>query len=277
MTVRIIIGDCRQRLRDLPDSSIHCCVTSPPYFGLRDYGVVGQIGLEKSPSIFVDELAMVFREVERVLRDDGTLFINIGDSYAGYHGSRGTSVPASSSSGWASGYDENKRSSTVGIDGLKEKDLIASGWLLGLALQQGGWTLRSEVIWSKRPRVNPRVTDRPDLSHERLLILSKGARYWFDKTAMPSSVVGPYPSPDGEHPAMMPDGLAEACILAGCPAGGAVLDPFGGAGTTGLVADRLGRNAILCELNPVYADMAERRIRAEAGMFCGVSIAGREP
>jgi site-specific DNA-methyltransferase (adenine-specific) len=268
MTVQILVGDCRHRLRELADASVHCCVTSPPYFGLRDYGVAGQIGLESSPSAYIGELVGIFAEVRRVLRPDGTLFVNLGDSYAGYHGSRGASVPASSASGWASGYDENKRASTVGVDGLKEKDLIVSGWMLGLALQQDGWVFRKEVIWSKKVRRNPRVTDRPDLAHERILILSRGSRYWFDKAAMPSSVIGPFPAPSiPGHPAVMPEALAHLCIRAGCPVGGTVLDPFGGSGTTALAARHLGRNAVLVEINPDYAALAERRLTEDAPLL----------
>lgn len=125
MTVRLLQGDCRQVLRTLPDASVHCCVTSPPYFGLRDYGVDGQIGLEPTPAEYVEQMVAVFREVRRVLRDDGTLWLNLGDSYAGYHGNKNAEIPTSSTNGWTNGYNENKRGGARPQDiGLKPKDLI---------------------------------------------------------------------------------------------------------------------------------------------------------
>lgn len=138
MTTRLIIGDSRERLKDLPDVSVHCCGTSPPYFGLRDYGVEGQMGLESTPDEFVGVMVEVFREARRVLRDDGTLWLNIGGSYAGYHGNRNAKVPTSATNGWTNGTNENARTSTANRNGLKPKDLIGIPWMLAFALRAGG-------------------------------------------------------------------------------------------------------------------------------------------
>lgn len=364
MTVRILIGDCRERLRELPDASVNCCVTSPPYFGLRDYGVEGQMGLEPTPDEFVAGMVEVFREVRRVLRDDGTLWLNIGDSYTGYHGNRNAEVPTSALNGWTNGTNENARTSTANRNGLKQKDLIGIPWMLAFALRADGWYLRQEIIWAKPNPMPESVTDRCTKAHESIFLLSKSPRYYFDAAAIaeppaPSSLArwaqnvdeqagsnrvpgktnGPMKAVGGNgwkgsefhkgktaehqlgrasknrtnvkpgkimaaeptngestfgfgetrnkrsvwtvptqpyseaHFATYPPALIEPCILAGCPAGGTVLDPFGGAGTTGMVADRLGRNAILVELNPEYAALAERRLSNDGGMFADVRAA----
>jgi DNA modification methylase len=473
-------GDCRDVLRTLPDKSVHCCVTSPPYFGLRDYGVAGQIGLEATPDAFVAEMVAVFAEVRRVLRDDGTLWLNLGDSYSGHN------LP-----GWRPGNEAKNNGSSnkngVGyIAGLKPKDLIGIPWRVAFALQQPyytgkikderdrvwlaamldgegcitiseyetgdrtksniyigitnssvsiiekcgrlfpqinenvyqksgiinrtvfrwdverieqkslfireiyphlvakqkqailgytfiemqrglaskkkgylpeqqekrtwlanamstlnrggdvdlpdwaveppslyepGFYLRQDIIWSKPNPMPESVTDRCTKAHEYIFLLSKSARYFYDAAAIkePSARPGDVQTfggnkgrayepalndpnfrngheqwgrtvttPDNRnkrsvwevttqpfseaHFATFPPALIEPCILAGCPKGGAVLDPFGGAGTTGLVADRLGRNALLIELNPEYAAMAEQRIRNDAGMFAEVQV-----
>ena len=323
MAVRIIQADCRDVLRTMADESVHCCVTSPPYFVLRDYGVAGQIGREPSPEAFVAEMVAVFREVRRVLRDDGTLWLNLGDSYAG--------------------------SNTIGsrsVDGLKAKDLIGIPWRVAFALQADGWYLRQDIIWHKPNPMPESVTDRCTKAHEYVFLLSKSARYYFDAGAIKESVapsqigrvredviggtshvergqhskggayrtagnkshkyVDAYATSETEehrtkaglmavadvayetrnkrsvwtiatqpfkeaHFATFPPALIEPCILAGCPEGGTVLDPFGGAGTTGLVADRLKRNAILIELNPEYAAMARQRIMRDAPLLTEVA------
>lgn len=335
MAVRILTGDCRDVLKTLPDESVHCCVTSPPYFGLRDYGVAGQIGLEPAPDEFVDELVTVFREVRRVLRSDGTCWLNLGDSYAndgkwgGHTGGKHVKALHCSPIG------RNKR-----YTGLKPKDLIGIPWRAAFALQADGWYLRKDIIWHKPNPMPESVTDRPTSSHEHVFLLAKSASYFYDADAIREAesvpdwddgtrtfggvnkhganvqhgerttgrVAGarkrglpprhaPYASSDQSglddvargggrnardvwtiatkpyadaHFATFPPDLAERCIKAGCPQGGVVLDPFGGAGTTGLVADRLRRDAILIEINPEYAAMAERRIRTEAGLFSGM-------
>jgi DNA modification methylase len=313
LTVDIRIGDCRQLLAAMPDESVHCVVTSPPYFNLRDYNVAGQIGLEPTPDAFVAEMVAVFREARRVLRKDGVLWLNLGDSYAGGGGGGGNygsglSVRAHQSHP-TSGQNKPGR-----LPGIKPKDLIGIPWRVAFALQADGWYLRQDIIWSKPNPMPESVTDRCTKAHEYLFLLSKSARYWYDADAIAEASVDPIgvgrggslsrvgsdpfvsanahrgapPVSDGtrnrrsvwtvatqpykeSHFATFPPDLIEPCIKAGCPKGGTVLDPFGGAGTTGLVADRLGRNAILLELNPAYAEMARRRISNDAGMFAEVA------
>lgn len=318
MTVQIINGDCRDVLKTLPDQSVHCCVTSPPYFGLRDYGVDGQIGQEATPDVFVSVMVGIFSEVRRVLRDDGTLWLNLGDSYAtGTKAPRnpttiiGPEVPAS----WA-GRSQPERCGTP--DGYKTKDLLGIPWRVAFALQADGWYLRQDIIWHKPNPMPESVTDRCTKAHEYIFMLTKSARYHYDADAIKEDAVstdekkwtdggsdkqhghsrrhagfnGRYAEkiasegvperrnkrsvwsvatqPFSEaHFATFPPSLIEPCILAGCPTGGTVLDPFGGAGTTGLVSDRLQRSAILIELNPEYATMSERRIFNDAPLFAG--------
>lgn len=402
MSAKIIQGDCLDVLRTLPDQSVNCCVTSPPYYGLRDYGVAGQIGLEASPLEFVEKMVNVFREVRRVLRDDGTLWLNLGDSYAGSWGAQGRpqgdgemqgrSVASARQIGAHPRFGTG--TGTRGAEmGMKPKDLMGMPWRVAFALQADGWYLRQDIIWAKPNPMPESVRDRCTKSHEYLFLLSKCERYYYDFDVMqePSSDgtharlpgnVRPakgaqayldgadehrtkaglydfverqrakYKTPDGwdtskgegghgsfhkdgreaghigyvrklgakgnaadvaenrsgagarmgrgagwrddpantpatrnkrsvwtvatqpfkeAHFATFPPALIEPCILAGCPVGGTVLDPFGGAGTTGLVADRFQRNAILIELNPEYAAMAEKRIHADAGMFAEVT------
>lgn len=194
MTVRILIGDCIEQLRTLPDASVHCCVTSPPYFGLRDYGVDGQIGLETSPQAFVDKLVEVFREVRRVLRDDGTLWMNLGDSYS--FGGRGGNPTRESST--LDGTRRNQDASIVAralgpFGGFKPKDLMGMPWRVAFALQADGWYLRQDIIWAKPNPMPESVRDRCTKSHEYLFLLSKSPRYYFDQEAIleplaPSSV-----------------------------------------------------------------------------------------
>jgi DNA modification methylase len=307
----LLQGDCRKILPTLPDQSVHCCVTSPPYFGLRDYGVDGQIGLESTPDAFVAELVAIFREVRRVLRDDGTLWLNLGDSYNASPGQRKMTnkigVKQASNTG----------SNTIGshsVAGIKPKDLIGIPWRVAFALQADGWYLRQDIIWSKPNPMPESVIDRCTKAHEYIFLLSKNAQYYFDQDAIAESAafpegprnkrpyvvagertglnanlggnvhkIGPREKrnkrsvwevatqPFSEsHFATFPLALIEPCILAGCPKNSTVLDPFAGAGTTGMVADRLGRDAILIELNPKYAEMIERRIRNDAGMFANI-------
>ena len=461
--ITILNGDCRDVLRTLPDASVQCCVTSPPYFNLRDYGVAGQIGLEPTPDDFVAEMVAVFRDVRRVLRDDGVLFLNLGDSYFGSnqtggtkslegsakragrmfskpvgaqraiacdtsgtkpegfqasgclcgslcdacraayrlgishngnllaptpapsigvsthehmvlppghlptlgltgrgdhseaaildpeqasrlagepprdapvsmtHGSSrrpqaepprsgqpsgclscgrslpdcvpasarmggctcGTSAPGSASDSLGKGAS-GLAYPHLTTKALKPKDLIGIPWRVAFALQADGWYLRSDIIWHKPNPMPESVTDRPTSAHEHVFLFSKSERYHYDAEAIKEPAVaaeaegGPAlkrnarnvwtiatrPFPEA-HFATFPPELAERCILAGCPAGGTVLDPFGGAGTTGLVADRLQRHAVLIELNPEYAAMAERRIAREGGLFADVGVSQR--
>lgn len=325
MSVRIINTDCREALKSLPDQSVHCCVTSPPYFGLRDYGHAGQIGLEPTPDEFVAAMVEVFREVRRVLRDDGTLWLNLGDSYAGSGkgGNPGTSEHIKQKTNAGS---LTVRDRVQTWDGAKPKDLIGIPWMVAFALRADGWFLRSEIIWAKPNGMPGSQLDRPTSSHETVFLLSKKANYWSDfdaiktpprestlvrtaqdtqsqagshranggakangtmkavggnadkqQQAKPAMMRDVWFVPPGgyreAHFAVMPEELARRCILAGCPAGGSVLDPFGGAGTTGLVADRHGRSAVLIELNAGYADMARARISEDARLFAAVSAA----
>jgi DNA modification methylase len=308
MTITIRQGDCRDVLRTLPAESVHCVVTSPPYFGLRDYGIAGQIGLEATPEAFVAEMVAVFRAVRRVLRKDGTAWVNIGDSYSANKGMGNTGRHGNGDSWGGDGVDKRN------LPGLKPKDLIGVPWMLAFALRSDGWYLRQDIIWSK-PNPKPEsVRDRCTKAHEYLFLLSKSERYYYDADAIAEDAVAriqqrltaPTDHPKAKlfggknfvdggisetrnrrsvwevatqpyseaHFATFPPALIEPCILAGCPKGGTVLDPFGGAGTTGLVADRLGRNAILIELNPAYAAMTERRIRGDGGMFADVTDGG---
>lgn len=319
MSVRIIIGDAREQLKLLPSESVHEIVTSPPYYGLRDYGCAGQIGLEETPEDFVAELVALFREARRVLRSDGTFWLNLGDSYANdskWGGSTGGKHVVALHGD--AGVGRGKR-----CTGLKAKDLIGVPWLVAFALRTDGWYLRQDIIWSKSNPMPESVTDRCTKGHEYLFLLSKSRRYYYDSDAIREecesedrrvgrsshALIDPSQAPrkgmrssDPErfgltrgttnqpcsHPmgrnkrsvwtiatspfseahfATFPPALIEPCILAGCPEGGVVLDPFGGAGTTGLVADRLQRNAILIELNPTYAAMARRRIDGDAPLF----------
>jgi DNA modification methylase len=277
-------------------------VTSPPYFGLRDYGCAGQIGLEKTPDAYVSELVEVFREVRRVLRDDGTLWLNLGDAYGGARGNR---MPAPD--------NKNKHSSADtpghGKGGTFRKQRVMIPARVALALQSDGWWLRDEIIWHKPNPMPVSVTDRTTPAHEMVYMLSKSARYHYDMEAVKEpSVMRPqnrntkrvsHPKGDagrpehlrpeggtsyesrqprsvwtvstkpfkGAHFATFPPDLVKPCILAGCPEGGTVLDPFFGAGTTGLVAQQLGRNAIGIELNPAYATIARERISADSPLF----------
>jgi len=298
---RIIPGDCIAGLRTLPDASVHCCVTSPPYWGLRDYGHDGQIGLEETPEAYVARMVEVFREVRRVLRDDGTLWLNLGDSYnAGRDGGHAGGKGALNT---GRNLDEIYQGrSGANAPGLKPKDLCGIPWRVAFALQADGWWLRQDIIWSKPNPMPESVRDRCTKAHEYVFLLTKSERYYYDaesiseaqtssgqgglsnKSTLKSVVLNASHRPSlvnatndgrrnrrsvwtvttkpysGAHFAVMPHDLVEPCIKAGCPEGGTVLDPFAGSGTTLAVAAELGRNAIGCELNPDYIELAERRI-----------------
>jgi DNA modification methylase len=321
VSARILVGDCRDVLPTLPDGSAHCCVTSPPYFGLRDYGVDGQIGLDLTPDAYVGALVNVFAEVRRVLRDDGTLWLNLGDSYNG-GGIGGGATKGGGLVGSSNRQRQGSSRTQLRLDSLKPKDLIGIPWRVAFALQAEGWWVRSDIIWHKPNPMPESVKDRPTCAYEHVFLLTKSERYAYDASAIAEEAVcddvkkwtdngsdkqrghsrrhagfnGRYAemiAKDGAprsrnarnvwtiatqpfneaHFATMAPELAERCILAGCPVGGTVLDPFGGAGTTGLVADRLGRNAILIELNPEYVEMAAHRIRRDATLLSDVEIA----
>ena len=315
----LYVGDALETLRELPDGAAQMCVTSPPYWGLRDYGVEGQIGLEPTPEQYVERMVAVFREVRRILRDDGTLWLNIGDSYATNPGNgRGGVTGVDGGIAHRSGIDKTRSN-------CKPKDLVGIPWMLAFALRADGWYLRSDIIWAKPNPMPESVTDRPTKAHEYLFLLSKRERYWYDADAIAerstaeslaryernSSYDGskayamkqgprgtdkqrghsrrhagfndrwdgmtkeeqssmgrnkrtvwtiatePYPE---AHFATFPTALVTPCVLAGCPEGGTVLEPFAGSGTTLQVAKELGRKSIGIELNEDYAKLATQRL-----------------
>lgn len=258
----LLVGDCIGSLRQLSAGSVHTCVTSPPYFEQRDYGVDGQIGFEADPDAFVAKLVEVFAEVHRVLRDDGTLWLNLGDSTYSGNGQPTGRDPRSPNRDWIR---SRKRWLDTPGKGYPKKSLLGIPWRVALALQAAGWTLRAEIIWARATALRePSVTDRPYRQHETVFLLSKSRRYFFDRTSLPEESVWHIEPERGQrrHCAPYPEELAKRCILAGSPASGVVLDPFMGAGTTAVVAERLGRQWVGCELNPTYADMALDRIAA---------------
>jgi len=346
MSVKILQGDCREVLKTLADDTINMCVTSPPYYGLRNYKTavwsggdptcdhvekvaahggeranrdqtgntfyyVGtcekcgatsedhQIGLEQTPEEYIAQLVEVFREVRRVLKDDGTLWVNIGDSYYNYRS--GTAFVKQSVAKTDQDLPSFSPSRNNKLDGLKSKDLIGIPWMLAFALRADGWYLRQDIIWHKPNPMPESVKDRCTKAHEYIFLLSKSKEYYFDyeaikeKGVIPAGTKGAKGSAErvaekgvnsrppeykiydgmrqkrsvwtvntkpykGAHFATFPTDLIEPCILAGCPKDGMVLDPFGGSGTTGYVADKNGRNATLIELNPEYINLAEERI-----------------
>jgi len=348
---RILVGDVRATLPTLDTRSVRCVVTSPPYWGLRDYGCAGQLGLERTPEEYVVNLVAVFREARRVLADDGTLWLNLGDSYSGdgRGGNPGDSPHIKQASNEGS----------LGVRGVrrsprKDKDLVGIPWMVAFALQADGWYLRSDIIWAKPNGMPESVTDRPSVSHEHVFLLSKSGTYYYDNEAMrtppapstetrlaqdveaqagsdrgnggrkgkPMKAVGRKALPEtqarlgalrdkqrghsrrhqgfnerwdemerseqvaggarlrsvwwiapaqyrGAHFAVMPERLARLCILGGSAPGDTVLDPFAGSGTVGAVAIGHGRRAVLCELNPAYADLAVQRVGPMYAVLAG--------
>ena len=271
MTVEIIVGDCRKSIQGMPDGSVHCVVTSPPYFWLRDYEMDNQIGHEADLDEFVAVLGDLFDDVKRVLHPEGVLWLNLGDSYYSGNGQPTGSDPRSSSRN----FSRNKlRPLDVSGWDIPKKSLCGVPWRVALDLQKRGWTLRSDVVWCRPTALaEPSVKDRPGRQHEYLFMFSKSRRYWFDRTALDEESVWHIPHQRGldGHSAAFPEKLAEQCILSGGVPGGKVLDPFGGSGTTGAVADRLGYDAVLLELNPEYAAAAGNRILKGGGMFSTVT------
>ena len=284
MSIEILQGDCIESLKKLEECSINTCVTSPPYWGLRNYNdEAKQLGMEDTPEEFTENLVKVFREIKRVLRDDGTVWLNLGDSYG------------------------------------KNKQLTGIPWRVAFALQVDGWYLRQDIIWHKPNPMPESVRDRCTKAHEYIFLLSKKAKYYYDHEAIKEDSVftnskgeigkanstknigknvlnkegfeirdglknmGVYPKRNkrsvwtittkpfkGAHFATFPKDLIEPCVLAGCPEGGTVLDPFGGSGTTGIVAAQHNRNAVLLELNQEYIDLAKERIKKELGMMANL-------
>ena len=260
-TSAIVLGDVRKVLERMPSGVFQTCVTSPPYWSLRDYGLPGQIGLEDSVYDYLDTLVLAFEEVRRVLRNDGTLWLNLGDSYTS--GNRTWRAPDRKNPIRAM----DMRPATPA--GLKPKDLIGVPWRLALKLQEAGWYLRADIIWNK-PNCQPEsVKDRPTRSHEYMFLLSKSERYYYDVGATKGpngrrlrTVWGINTQPNGKpaHFATFPLRLVEPCITSASRPGDLVLDPFLGSGTTGLVALAMGRRFIGCEIHPDYVEMARRRI-----------------
>lgn len=319
MSVRIITGDCRDVLPTLPSDHFDCVVTSPPYYGLRDYQVEGQIGLEPTLALYLETMVGVCREVRRVLKPSGTFWLNIGDSFAGNGaGWRENNAVRTTLTGGKSTSKQQNRNGN-GRNGMNPKDLMMVPNRLAILLQDDGWYVRSEIIWHKPNPMPESVTDRPTCAHEKVWLLTKSAKYYFDADAIREPLArtwddsnggslshgvgskervaqrgksgshsGEYPKPNplgansrnvwsiastpfrGAHYAVMPSTLAERCIKSGSPVGGSVLDPFGGAGTTGLVADRLGRNATLIELNPANRELGAERVRMDGPLFAEV-------
>ena len=304
----VIIGDNRQALKELPDASVQTVVTSPPYWGLRDYGHDNQIGLEQSPEDFIEQLCVVFDEVWRVLKDDGTIWVNLGDSYAG-NNSR------ASNNGRAGFGNEREGVFLKTGEGLKHKDLVGIPWRFAFAMQARGWYLRSDIIWHKPNPMPESVTDRPTKSHEYIFLMTKSPRYYYDHEAIKEDAIWAEEKRAGKgrlhydgkrqgekgtgqenfvsivdkknkrsvwqvnvkgykeaHFATYPTELIEPCILAGSKEGDTVLDPFSGSGTTGEVALKHGRNYIGLELNPEYAAISEKRITDAVGMFADLEM-----
>ena len=307
----IFCGDALDVLRTLPDNSVHCCITSPPYYALRDYGVDGQIGREERPAQYVVRLTEVFSEVRRVLLPSGTLWLNIADTYCGT-GSKGDHLDPKN----PSGRNEQGVSLAQRVENVKAKDMIGIPWMLAFALRDYGWYLRSDIIWQKANPMPESTKDRPSRCYEHIFLLSKSRRYYYDAAAIAEPVAASTPArmkrgfgagnkysadipgqkhqhlndhrPNGYadedipqlrnkrdvwqintvpyrggHFATFPPKLAETCLLAGCPPGGVVLDPFLGSGTTAAVAKQLGRHYIGIELNPEYCTLAQKRIGGE--------------
>lgn len=303
-------GDSLEVLRGMPDGSVDCCVTSPPYFGLRDYGIEGQYGLEASPAEYVETMRTLFAEVRRVLADDGTLWLNIGDSYA-RNPAKGTTGTMNGRNVPRMGYAGDR----IGKPDIPEKNMLGIPWRTAFALQDDDWILRNDIIWSKPNAMPESVTDRLSTRHEHMFMLSKSPRYWFDLDPIreersaatldryryafkaddhakhgtglrggfmekanelgrnPGDVWTVPTQPFSEaHFAVMPQALAERAILAGCKPGGTVIDPFSGSGTTGLAATKHGRKYVGIDLNAEYLDLSLRTRFADKGLdFGGVA------
>ena len=272
------VGDAATVLRTLPADTFQACVTSPPYFQHRDYGVVGQIGQEATPSEYINRLAEVFDEVLRTLRADGTLWIIIGDTYVSNPSTSTTSrIDQGNGTGRFRIPDQHhadarrgkpNRATPLIRSGLPKKSLIGIPGRLTTELQARGWIYRDDIIWQKPAGLPENVRDRQTNSYEHVLQFAKSDRYYYDcaVTVGPTGGNGrnvwtiPTNGHRGDHHAMMPVALAERCILLGSPVGAMILDPFAGLGTVGLAAIRHGRNATLVELNPKYAARIRHRL-----------------
>lgn len=255
-----VTGDCLAVLPSLRADSIQCCVTSPPYWGLRDYDHPAQIGAEVSPDLYVKNLVAIFREVLRVMRPDGTLWLNIGDGYA-RNGGTGRCGP-NAIVGNTKKLIQKRNCKVPECWGLKDRDLMGLPWRVAFALQEDGWILRSRVTWIKKTAMPESVKNRPTNATEEIFMFAKSPTYFYNPRGVREAsganlrnywILGPDPNNQG-HPAAFPRELARRCILLGSREGDTVLDPFAGSGTTGIVAAELGRKAVLIELNPRYAE-----------------------
>jgi len=296
--IQIFKGDALEVLKEMQSESVQCCVTSPPYWGLRDYGIEGQLGLEKTPEEYVAKVVAIFSEVRRVLKKDGTLWLNLGDSY---NGSGGEHKNDKGQSGLTDNRDKVGYVPGRNISNLKPKDLVGIPWRVAFALQADGWYLRSDIIWHKPNPMPESVTDRPTKSHEYIFLMSKSQKYYYDYEAVKEQGVGretyfgsdAYSKGSGRndsgsyndnpcagrnkrsvwtvttkpykeaHFATFPPDLITPCIKAGSRKGDVVLDPFGGSMTTAHVSKELNRKAVMIELNGDYIKMGVRRLMQE--------------
>ena len=304
--IKILQGNCLDKIQELDDNSIDCVVTSPPYWGLRDYGVPGQLGLEPTYQEHIQNIVKLFRAMKPKLKDSSTIWLNYGDSYAATV--NGTKVKDIKNDD--RGFVDKPFSTIQGV--LKPKDLVMIPNRIAIALQDDGWWIRSEIIWHKPNPMPESTKDRPTSCHEKIWLITKNKKYYYDADAIKEDAawdrwgkqthikdkvgkaklskdrtkeeiqklgngkrnkrnvwtITTKPFKDA-HFATFPKDLIEPCIKAGCPEGGVVLDPFSGSGTTGIVAQSLNRQAILIELNKDYINIAKKRINKELGMFSG--------
>lgn len=262
---RVIPGDCREVLPTVDAESVQCCVTSPPYWGLRDYDHPGQIGAEASPDEYVRSLVEVFREVRRVLRKDGTVWLNVGDGYArnGGTGSHGPNAIV----GNTKKLIQKRNCKVPEVWGLKDRDLMGLPWRVAFAMQEDGWYLRSRITWVKKTAMPESVKNRPTTATEEIFLFTKSPTYFYDPHGFREAtganlrnfwILGPEPNGSG-HPAAYPRELARRCILLGSKPDDLVLDPFGGSGTTGVAANEVGRRSLLIELNEDYVEISRIR------------------
>ena len=266
--LQILTGDSLTILPTMAAESVQCCVTSPPYWGLRDYEHPAQIGAEPSPEVYVENLVAMFGEVRRVLRNDGTVWLNVGDGYA-RNGGTGNHGP-NAAVGNTKKLIQRRNCKVPDCWGLKDRDLIGLPWRVAFALQTDGWILRSKITWVKKNPMPESVKNRPTNATEEVFMFAKTPSYFYDPNGVREEsganlrnhwILSPDSSRSG-HPATFPRELARRCILLGSREGDTILDPFSGSGTTGIAANELNRNVILIELNPTYVETS--KIRAAA-------------
>ena len=263
----ILFGDCVETLKQF-DEKARCCITSPPYYGLRDYGGEDyQIGLEESPEEYIQNLVEIFREVRNLLTEDGTLWVNIGDSYYNYRPGKGQALVKQTVSATKQDLPDKCARRGNKLEGLKEKDLIGIPWMLAFALRADGWYLRQDIIWNKPNPMPESVRDRCTKSHEYIFLLSKNQNYYFDVDAIKEPTrrkrsvwnINKKGYKD-THFAVYPPELIIPCIKASSEKNDIILDPFMGSGTTAMVAKELGRDYIGCELHEDYGKLIEKRL-----------------